>query len=501
MSLILAALSFLFLVLRLVVYRLAQGAAVDEFYWAQYRDAARKQQNFPPILPQYLLDLRQWYPPLYGRFLKLLPDGLFKHRNRLNAGLSLFRFVNLFVLTLVLGVEIDVATAFLCLLIYLASPVLFSYDNQLNSRILASILFDVAIVVVFVGWSQGWHLGLSVALLFLYVTQFFLHKLTIQLQIFLCIVWAAILGELVPLSLLIATFFLSFLLGYKNTFKAHWDITAFWSRNRRFLSAHQIQDSPLYGKESRDMLALNTILRNGLTIPAMCPFVIIPLLGSPYSFWQTTILAALLFAFLVTFVPQMKAWGHGRSYMYYQPAMVILALLTSGGASSLNTLQGVAFVCCLPIVFYSLVQYKKWLDKKAEIKDTAFEETVDFIRESELNRIMCIPAMISDEVAHRSGKSVLWGGHGYGFKLIEPYFPVLRISPQEAVGNWNAGAVIIDKSYWPDHMDEFPSSVFRAVMQKGSFIVYAVNNWRDGWTYPQSAKDCYPGLVPDKQRS
>jgi hypothetical protein len=379
--------------------------------------------------------------------------------------------------------------------------VFFTYDNQLNSRILASILFDVAIVVVFVGWSQGWYLGLSIVLLCLYITQFFLHKLTIQLQIFLCIIWAVTLKELVPLTVLVGAFVLSFLIGYKNTFKAHWDITAFWFRNRRFLGAHQIQDSPRYGTKGNNSQSLNAILRSGLTIPAMCPFVVVPLLASPYLFWQTTILATVLFAFLVTFLPQMKAWGHGRSYMYYQPSMVILFLLMSGGVASLDTLQVIGFFGCLPVVFYSSMQYKKWLVENSKAKDIAFAEILEFIKKSELSRIMCVPAAISDEVAYRTGKSVLWGGHGYGFGLMEPYFPVLKVAPRDAVGDWNVGAVVVDSDYWPDHANDFPACVFKATKRIGGYVIYVVNNWQDGSTYPKWAEARYPGIVPDYERS
>ena len=54
MTLSLAAVLVAVLVLRWSVAAKARVSAVDEYFWMQYRQAARSQKAFPPHLPQYL---------------------------------------------------------------------------------------------------------------------------------------------------------------------------------------------------------------------------------------------------------------------------------------------------------------------------------------------------------------------------------------------------------------------------------------------------------------
>src|SRR5262249_8484824 len=41
--------------------------------------------------------------------------------------------------------------------------------------------------------------------------------------------------------------------------------------------------------------------------------------------------------------------------------------------------------------------------------------------------VMCVPANWYEVVAYKSGHPVLWGGHGYGFRKLEPTFPRLLL--------------------------------------------------------------------------
>jgi hypothetical protein len=47
-------------------YLVAQGATgVDQWFWKAYIKTLRNQKKMPPQLPQFLLDEKQWYPPLF----------------------------------------------------------------------------------------------------------------------------------------------------------------------------------------------------------------------------------------------------------------------------------------------------------------------------------------------------------------------------------------------------------------------------------------------------
>ena len=185
MLIILILLTVIFFFFRRFIFRLAQASSIDEYFWIQYRLNARKQKNFPPKIPQYLLDLRQWYPPIFGYFLKLIPDVVFKNIFYILLLLSVIRFINYFIFLSILGVKADLEIVLICLIIYIVSPSNFINDNQLNSRILGSINFDILIMLVYLGHLSGWGPTLYILLLFFTITIFFLHKMTLQLWIFL----------------------------------------------------------------------------------------------------------------------------------------------------------------------------------------------------------------------------------------------------------------------------------------------------------------------------
>ena len=41
----------------------------------------------------------------------------------------------------------------------------------------------------------------------------------------------------------------------------------------------------------------------------------------------------------------------------------------------------------------------------------------------------------------------MWGGHGYGFKMLEPYFPVMRTSLSEALDRYDVRYLVVDREY------------------------------------------------------
>lgn len=88
---------FLILFFRVILLKKAQSKAVDQWYWLKYRDAVRAQKTCPPNLPEYLLEIKQWYPPFFGYFLAILPNNIFKY------SIFLIQLISFFRLTLIIG--------------------------------------------------------------------------------------------------------------------------------------------------------------------------------------------------------------------------------------------------------------------------------------------------------------------------------------------------------------------------------------------------------------
>ncbi|HIE13945.1 TPA: hypothetical protein EYP70_01595 [Candidatus Bathyarchaeota archaeon] len=81
-----------------------------------------------------------------------------------------------------------------------------------------------------------------------------------------------------------------------------------------------------------------------------------------------------------------------------------------------------------------------------------------------------------DIVAYKTGKKVLWGGHSYGFKMLEPIFPVLKMRLGEVVKKYGINYILLFKEYLPDfeNFSEKELSI-RKLEEDGEYVLYEVN--------------------------
>lgn len=493
-SYILMAACAVLLLARGVLLPKAKVVAVDDYFWQKYRRQLRHTRQFPPVLKEYLLDVRQWYLPVYGKLISLMPNGLFSHGFLVTQVLSIMRLCLMYVMVRLCGFDPGINTVLLALLVYLSSPILVTYDNQLNSRIVGAILFDVLIFLIyrFVGQSFDVMLVSGICLLFLSIV--FTHKLTMQLLIFLLIVLALSHGAfLLPVVFVTVVAFAYSCLGLKKHLVAHAETTRFWNRNRHLLSAHQIKESPIYGQERENSTTVGTVVTKLTMIYGLFPFL--PLFFSHTGispFWLVIALATVGFALLTTFVPFLICWGNGRSYTYYLPSILLMGLFTSSNEPNIITVC--LLFAMLMVAVAAMVKFYRYLSVKLKEKDEDLDEMLTKISESDIDRVMVVPITISDEISGRTGKAVLWGAHGYGILWVEPYFPVLRTTVEQAVNDWNLGGMLLNKSYWPDFYKQVDQSVFSVVHENGKYIFLKVVGWAPGNRIPVWAREMYPTL-------
>ncbi|MDJ0741236.1 MAG: hypothetical protein QNJ91_16085, partial [Gammaproteobacteria bacterium] len=320
----------------------------------------------------------------------------------------------------------------------------------------------------------------------LFILVLFLHKMTLQILFVLCLAWAAMYGWLEPLLILLVAIGIGLAIGYRKYLDAHVDITSFWVRNRALLGAHQVKDSSVFGVGKGRASGWWARVEPAAVIVAMCPFLVLPFVAVVTGYWQNLIMVVVGFSLSTTYVPHLRAWGNGRSYIYYVPSLVVLYLLTNPQDTDQPWLLPL-----LVVAWLSYRKYQAWLNERGKAKDEAFDQALANLRESSLDRVQCIPIANSDEVAWRTGKQVLWGGHGYGFRLLQPYFPVLIDSPAKSASDWNLGAVLVDKRYWPDGAEHFPDRVFELAFENEGYALYEVVGWQPGGRRPQWADDLY----------
>ena len=432
-----------------------RGAGIDHWFWKNYIETYRREKQFPPSLPQYILDDHQWYPPLFPLLLARLPARIF---SRLEALISVA--IDLIRMLMLLGVAYwrtqDLSVVAVAGLLYATTPIHIIYNVNLNPRGLAALMLDGLLLLLLLMLNPGgpWWIwpvivvGSGLILL--------THKMTSQLFWFLILGTALIYQNwllllLIPLSVLAALV----LSGgfYRNVMRAHLDIVSFWSRDRkwRWIGADPIRESPIYGdgKYERPRKLHPTGVRGmvgqwvrllGFNPAAWfaCLIVFDRLGFEPVLIFPTIMLVWLLLlcllACLTTFVSWLKCIGAGNLYLYNatlitslllgqtfkQNYIPELSLLFIAGILSLNTIA-------------LIVGYMEFYRNKRGRVHAGLEQMMERLRDLPRGVVMCIPANWYEVVAYKTGQPVLWGGHGVRLRNLEPTWPRLLIPVSEIV--------------------------------------------------------------------
>ena len=477
------------LFLRLFVWRRGALVAIDQYFWTLYRDV-RKRTRGEMEMPQYLSVAKLWTVPLFGRCLALLPDSFFANSNLLMLMLSFVRCGLILLWGSLFVGDISFGLTLCCFIIYLSSPILVIHDNQLNARIGGAFLFDFLLAAGF-SYSVSGSVSLLIVMVGCVCVLCFLHKLTLQLALVGSLLFACC-GSFSWLATILLGGAFAFLLGYRKYAFTHYDISAYWFRNRAFLSTHQIKDSPIYGQ--------NLSMREGhkhrvfqlATLLGMCPWAVaLVILQIPY--WSVVCAGILFVALLITFVPMFKCWGHGRNYTYFLIAPVIYGIISTDTIFDVPFLFPLCFGALL-VFLLSIHKYIKWSTDEVVSEVAGCDSVWNVLAESPLDRVCCIPFSLTDQAVFRTGKSCFGMTHGCGVRWMEPYFPVFRQPLERAIHEWNLGGVLVQKSYWPDFRKQVDQSLFEAVLENDDYLLLKVSGWLPGTRIPIWARSAYPAL-------
>ena len=464
------------------------GVGIDHWYWKAYIEEYRENRSFPPSLPQFLLDSHQWYPPIFPLLMAKLPKEVFDKNSHLIAiAIDLLRLALLMSAAHLLGGKINSLIG--AGLVYATTPILISYNVQLNPRGLSALFLDILVLLlVWLIWHDGsiwgWVLVALVA-----GSLLLTHKMTTQLFWFLCITsglwfqdWRLLM--LVPLSILSALILSKGF--YLNILKAHWDIVTFWNRNWRWLSSHPVLESPVYGKSDYEtpkkyfFSGVKGFFRLIGYLIGFNPWGWIVFLASLWMYggdpmhtnltnedaWMVQWLGLILaFMLMVTFIPFMRCIGQGYLYNYNAafPVGLLVAMIWGGLKHDIIVeylLFGTFLVCFSSICFY-LWKLKR---SKTQKIDLTMDNALNHLKELPNGAVMCFPLHWSEIVAYKTKKSVLWGAHGYGFKLLEPVFPRMLKPISEIVKKYQIKYLLTYEDYLPEN--------FLAELHVGSLVSF-----------------------------
>jgi hypothetical protein len=471
--LLVAGLLALAVVLRMLPRWLSpEGAGVDHWFWKTYVEAYRATRVFPPVLPQYRLDEQQWYPPLFPLLLAALPPRVFDSHSHLIA--IVIDLLRMLLLLWVAHWQSDGNLTVIAIagLIYATIPIQTSYNIQLNPRGLGALMLEVVLVLLLWFYVSGDGRWVWVPIVALSGLILLTHKMTTQ------VFWFIILGTAViyrqwPLLLLIpASMVAAYVLSgafYANVARAHWDIVAFWNRNWRWIGADWLRESPIYGDGAYErpeklhrsglkgrVWQLHVLLGFNPAGWIACLLVYERLfLASPFLIYPTYLLVWLLlpclFALLTTFVSPLKCLGAGYLYVYNTSLIAALLLSLTFQYTRAPEISTPFVLLALLLNVAGLLTYyvRFYKDKRGRV-DTGLSEMLEKLRSQPPGVVICVPANWYEVVSYKTGQPVLWGGHGYGFKGLEPIWPRLLLPIREVVARYNVRYLLTMDRMLPD---------------------------------------------------
>lgn len=455
---------------RLAFVRRSQASHVDHYYWLLAAGAYRRAKQLPAVIRgKYLLeDERQGYPPFFGallaqfsggdvqrwgRYLPLLVDGLVAG---VLAGFLLF-----------LGSGLWAILAAVAL--YALAPVLVTYNAQLNPRVLGQLFLASSLflqVIMVSSASAGWLMMFCWAAAVLLAAMAVLtHKMTTQLMLFLWPWWAAALGSwpaaaIPPVAVLVAAAVTGPSYAW-HQWQTHWDYISFWFRNWRFLGAHLFRDSPIYGDKRQGTGNLHHVpgMRGlwkhcrtvGAYAPAnlLLPFLLLaPQMEVP-AWLPAWFFGSYAFALLTLFVPWLRCLGSG--YLYVYNAAIPGAIWWAYAVDTLpDHIIGPILFLGLLLTVLSLWHAWRIIGARPSQRDADFEALAQRLGQLAEGRVAVFPLTAAEAVAFKTPHAVLWGGHVFGLKRVEPLFPVVRRHVSQLFAEHGIDYVLWDDDYWPD---------------------------------------------------
>lgn len=464
------------------------GVGVDHWFWKAYIEEHREKRQFPPSLPQFLLDSHQWYPPVFPMLMERIPKSLFdKNSHFMAIAIDLLRLALLMVAAYLLGGQVNSLIG--AGMVYALTPVLISYNVQLNPRGLGALFLDIIVLLlVWLLWHEGmfwgWILvGLVSGLLLL------THKMSTQLFWFLSIVSGLWLQDwrllmLVPVSIVSALILSKGF--YLNVLKAHWDIVSFWNRNWPWLTVHPVRESPVYATPENKTTTkffkpgLAGLMHRLQYLVGLNPWGWVVFIASLWMYggdpmhtnltnedgWMVQWLGLiLLFTLMTTFIPFMRCLGQGYLYNYNAafPAGLLVAMIWGGLKHDIVVeylLYGTVLFCILGIGFYLW----KLKGSKTLKVDSDMNDALSYLKSLPNGAVMCFPLHWSDVAAYKTQKPVLWGAHGYGFKLVEAVWPRILKPISEIVKQHQIRYLLTYEGYLPEN--------FLKELQIGSLVSF-----------------------------
>ena len=484
---------------RLVTFWNIRHRGCDAYYFLLCSEVYREQRRIPIILPPvYLLEQReQWYPPGFSVFLSWIPEEWLKKyywaiSPAIDSLVVLMTYIFIMVLT---G---NVFYALIAGFIHAISSASLSDCTNLNSRPLGAMLFTVTLLGIVGAFLGGPLAGVNIVIgISAGVVLLFTHKLSSQLLYVLLPLMAVAMLDAQFLVFLFIIIVIALIPGRGfliSIWKHQLDILMFWKRHWVELGAHQIDDSPMYGKRGEDEQAYigGKMFLGGFAgffkqvmYMAMNPAVI--MMAFPIWFWSEMqyidklmfwwAAITYIFAGCTVFIKGMRFLGEGHRYLKLASIPIgYIAILPLFREWPVNWIYWAMLGVSITIALIELIRMSHFMCNPAKtlvpFVDEQLQKVIDYLKHAETENIMCLPDSLADAIGYYCMKGIIKGTHNYPIKMVEPFFPVHKLPFDYLINGYKSSHVVLSKNYvsparltMPDDMD--------VVMDTGNYLVYA----------------------------
>ncbi|MBW2112924.1 MAG: hypothetical protein JRH00_16130, partial [Deltaproteobacteria bacterium] len=247
---------------------------------------------------------------------------------------------------------------------------------------------------------------------------------------------------------------------YGKVLRAHLDILAFWRRHIDEVRAHQVFESHIYRDPNRktDRLYLpgwRGVSKKIVNLLAHNPLILtLPLFVKvDLGFFSGWLFAVIALVLLTTFFRPMIFLGEGFKYIKYLafPQSLLLGVYAYSAKEVLwsNIIIAAFGVLSLGIMLYLHIYTNRESLGKVSGVDDSLQEILDVVRQLPGEKFLCLPTPIGEVLAYKTGKRVLSGGHGYGFKNLEGFFPLLQRPLEAFFREYGIEYFLLDEKFVP----------------------------------------------------
>lgn len=437
---------------------------VDSWFHLHSARIIRRTQHLPRHVPEYIIEGRWDYPPLFPALLALIPTRTLEELERFVAPL----------IDGLLAVMALLATAWLTQSIGLGlvagalvsiNPLCIQQSITLTPRPLSAVLLTVALAgsAAHHTWPSGAWLGLAAvsgAMVLL------CHRMSAQMLVFMSIVFALTLGSPGLLVVPVASIILAWALSrgfYWQVFRGHLGELAFW---RAHLppqgSEHPLRllgfgGPPARSPKGRVPRALRDLWLPFVLTPAILPALLFPVASAgqwPVLMKEAWIwcVSGIALCVLTTNVRQLRFIGEGHRYLVWTafPSGVLAAAALSYAET--RPLIIAACLPCLPLAFWVMKSHASCPEREralmADLKHVAHR-----LWQCQAPRVLCLPLDLSSAIAYLAQVPVL--RHGGQGALMDIWRAVEK--PAETlIADHQLTHVVCDRSVIPVEMLHLP---------------------------------------------